>query len=58
MKLANILLYTLGAFGVVHKGEMVLSDGSVKAVAIKTIKCMCVHVSNGCMPWSYHCHEI
>ena len=28
-----------GAFGVVHKGEMIASDGTVKAVAIKTIKC-------------------
>ena len=28
-----------GAFGVVHKGELVTSDGVIKAVAIKTIKC-------------------
>jgi len=31
-----------GAFGIVHKGEMISSDGVVKAVAIKTIKCKCV----------------
>ena len=35
---------SLGAFGIVHKGEMVASDGKVKAVAIKTIKCECVIV--------------
>ena len=29
----------IGAFGVVHKGEMIASDGIAKAVAIKTIKC-------------------
>jgi len=33
------LLCFLGAFGVVHKGEMMTSDGNVKTVAIKTIKC-------------------
>ncbi|XP_065909293.1 uncharacterized protein [Dysidea avara] len=27
-----------GAFGIVHKGELVTSDGIIKAVAIKTIK--------------------
>jgi len=32
-------LCCLGAFGVVHKGEMMTSDGNVKTVAIKTIKC-------------------
>ena len=32
-------LYFTGAFGVVHKGELVTSDGVIKAVAIKTIKC-------------------
>ena len=34
-------LYT-GAFGVVHKGELRSSDGNMKAVAIKSIKCMSV----------------
>ena len=34
-----ILLCSLGAFGVVHKGEMTSPDGSLTAVAIKTIKC-------------------
>ena len=35
----------IGAFGVVHKGEMIASDGIAKAVAIKTIKCMfCCYV--------------
>jgi len=28
----------LGAFGVVHKGELKCSDGSINPVAIKTIK--------------------
>ena len=32
----------------VHKGEMVVSDGIVKAVAIKTIKCkfryLCIRI--------------
>jgi len=28
-----------GAFGVVHKGRLLSSDGTMKAVAIKTIKC-------------------
>ena len=36
------LLSLIGAFGIVHKGEMISSDGIVKAVAIKTIKCKCV----------------
>ena len=34
-----IVFNILGAFGVVHKGEMIASDGTLKAVAIKTIKC-------------------
>ena len=34
-----IIFNILGAFGVVHKGEMIASDGTVRAVAIKTIKC-------------------
>ena len=34
-----IIFNILGAFGVVHKGEMIASDGILKAVAIKTIKC-------------------
>ena len=34
-----VIFNILGAFGVVHKGEMIASDGTVKAVAIKTIKC-------------------
>ena len=38
---ACVCLYT-GAFGVVHKGELRSSDGSMKAVAIKSIKCMSV----------------
>jgi len=29
----------LGAFGIVHKGELVESDGSIAPIAIKTIKC-------------------
>ena len=29
----------VGAFGVVHKGEFVDSDGSMMPIAIKTIKC-------------------
>ena len=29
-----------GAFGVVHKGKLRNSDDSIKAVAIKSIKCM------------------
>ena len=29
----------IGAFGMVHKGEIVTSDGRINAVAIKTIKC-------------------
>jgi len=33
------LLSHTGAFGIVHKGEMISSDGIIKAVAIKTIKC-------------------
>ena len=36
------VLSLTGAFGIVHKGEMISSDGIVKAVAIKTIKCKCV----------------
>ena len=36
------LLSLTGAFGIVHKGEMISSDGVVKAVAIKTIKCKCL----------------
>jgi len=36
------LVSLTGAFGIVHKGEMISSDGIVKAVAIKTIKCKCV----------------
>ena len=28
-----------GAFGTVHKGELVMADGSVKAVAIKILNC-------------------
>ena len=38
----NFTLYTIisiGAFGMVYKGKLVISDGSVKSVAIKTIKC-------------------
>jgi len=36
----RIMLYlTLGAFGMVHKGKLVMPDSSVKIVAIKTIKC-------------------
>jgi len=31
----------LGAFGIVHKGELISADGAIKAVAIKTIKCKC-----------------
>ena len=33
--------FSTGAFGVVHKGELVTADGVIKAVAIKTIKCKC-----------------
>ena len=29
----------IGKFGVVHKGNLVADDGSLKLVAIKTIKC-------------------
>ena len=32
------MLY-VGAFGVVHKGELKTSDGALNTVAIKTIKC-------------------
>ena len=32
-----------GAFGVVHKGDFVDSDGSMMPIAIKTIKCKCWH---------------
>ena len=32
------LMY-IGAFGVVHKGEFIDSDGSMMPIAIKTIKC-------------------
>ena len=40
-----IILSTTGAFGVVHKGELLISDGVIRAVAIKTIKCkFCVSV--------------
>jgi len=35
----KLWINSLGAFGVVHKGDLVTSDGTVKAVAIKTIKC-------------------
>ena len=31
--------YNLGAFGLVHKGELRGEDGAVSPVAIKTIKC-------------------
>ena len=31
--------YNLGAFGLVHKGELRGVDGAVSPVAIKTIKC-------------------
>ena len=31
--------YIIGKFGVVHRGELVADDGSIKIVAIKTIKC-------------------
>ena len=34
-----VIFNILGAFGMVHKGEMIASDGTVKAMAIKTIKC-------------------
>lgn len=34
----------LGAFGVVFKGDLQLSDGSMVPVAIKTIACMSVSV--------------
>ena len=44
----NLITFTLlqsyhsvGAFGMVHKGKLVMPDSSVKAVAIKTIKCKC-----------------
>ena len=39
ISLLPLPLCSLGAFGVVHKGEMTTSDGDVIAVAIKTIKC-------------------
>jgi len=29
----------LGAFGIVHKGELIETDGSIMPIAIKTIKC-------------------
>ena len=32
-------MYYLGAFGLVHKGELKGLDGTKSAVAIKTIKC-------------------
>jgi len=42
----NILVYiNLGAFGVVHKGELTETDGSVMPVAIKTIKCELLDVT-------------
>ena len=41
----------IGAFGMVHKGDMTTSDGSVKAVAIKTIKCTLVF----CFMYSVSC---
>ena len=34
----------VGAFGVVHKGELKASDGTLKTVAIKTIKCELLYV--------------
>ena len=43
-----------GAFGVVHKGELRNSDGGIKAVAIKTIKCkfidlVCTEFNKDCV---------
>jgi len=36
-----------GAFGVVHKGDLISTDGSTtELVAIKTIACMCVNNSH------------
>ena len=44
----NLITFTLlqiyhyvGAFGMVYKGKLVMPDSSVKAVAIKIIKCKC-----------------
>ena len=45
-----ILLCSLGAFGVVHKGEMTSPDGRLTAVAIKTIKCEICHLLSTYMP--------
>jgi len=35
----SYVVLTIGAFGMVHKGKLIMSDSSVKNVAIKTIKC-------------------
>ena len=35
--------YDLGAFGLVHKGELKGVDGVVHPVAIKTIKCKVIN---------------
>ena len=51
---------SIGAFGVVHKGEMISSDGTVKAVAIKTIKCEIIkhlHIHTYDMTHTYIAHS-
>ena len=35
----NNVIFSAGALGVVHKGELMAAPGAIKAVAIKTIKC-------------------
>ena len=39
LSLYYIMIYYVGAFGLVHKGELKGSDEMMSPVAIKTIKC-------------------
>lgn len=50
-----MIIICAGAFGMVHKGEMRSSDGDIKAVAIKTIKCKLLGLDMDCAEFNNDC---
>ena len=46
---------SVGAFGMVHKGELLMPDGNARAVAIKAIKCKSLFVTYMCVKLYMQC---